>query len=54
MGKISWEDIEKVELIANLQDTKIPFFMQDLEVYHKYLDRICELNDLTDDILEDV
>jgi hypothetical protein len=54
LGKISWEDIDKVALLGNLDDTKIPFFMQDLEAYHKYLDRICEANDLTDDILEDV
>lgn len=54
LGKISWEDIEKVELFGNLENTKVPFFMQDLGAYHKYLDRICEANDLTDDVLEDV
>lgn len=54
LGKISWEDIDKVELLGNLDETKVPFFMQDLAVYHKHLDRICEANGLTDDVLGEV
>lgn len=54
LGKISWEDIDKVELLGNLDESKVPFFMEDLTVYHKHLDRICEANGLTDDVLREV
>ncbi|WAR12875.1 K0895-like protein [Mya arenaria] len=54
MGKIDWEDIRKVDLLANLDETKVPCFMQDLPAYHKYLDKICESNGLTEEVLDSV
>lgn len=54
LGKIDWRDIDQLELIANLDATKVPFFMQDLAAYHKCLDKICESNGLTDEVLDTV
>ncbi|XP_052251711.1 putative tyrosine carboxypeptidase MATCAP2 isoform X2 [Dreissena polymorpha] len=54
LGKISWEDIDKLQLLGNLDDTKVPFFMQDLAAYHSCLDKICESNGLTQEVLESV
>ncbi|KAL4233961.1 hypothetical protein ACF0H5_005616 [Mactra antiquata] len=53
-GKVSWEDVDSIALLANVKDTKVPFFMQDLTAYHKYLDKIVESNDLNDLIMDDV
>ena len=54
LGKVSWEDMDKIGLLANLSETKVPFFMEDLAVYHKHLDRICEANGLTDELFRGV
>ena len=54
LGKISYLDIDKLKLLGDLENTRIPFFMEDLTAYHKYLDRICEANGLSDEVLEEV
>ena len=54
LGKIDWQDIEKLAPMADLENTRIPFFMKDLQFYHECLDKIVEANALTDDVLEDV
>ena len=54
LGKIAWEDIGKLESIADLENTRIPFFMEDLKHYHSCLDKIAEANCLTAEVLEDV
>lgn len=54
LGKIAWEDIEKLEAIADLENTRIPFFMEDIKHYHSCLDKIVEANGLTDEVFEEV
>lgn len=51
LGKIAWQDIDAIQSYADLQDTQIPFFMEDMTAYRKHLDRIAEANGLTDEIL---
>ncbi|XP_076110008.1 putative tyrosine carboxypeptidase MATCAP2 [Mytilus galloprovincialis] len=50
-GKISYRDIDIISDIAELEYTRIPSFMEDLHAYRGHLDRICDANGLTDDIL---
>lgn len=54
LGKIAWEDIGRLEPFAELENTRIPFFMKDIQHYHNCLDKIVEVNGLTDEVLEDV
>lgn len=51
LGKIAWQDIDILRPYAELQDTQVPFFMEDMTAYRKHLDRIAEANGLTDEIL---
>lgn len=51
MGKIAWQDIDVLRPYVELQDTQIPFFMEDMTSYRKHLDRIAEANGLTDEML---
>ncbi|GFN92320.1 hypothetical protein PoB_001882600 [Plakobranchus ocellatus] len=56
LGKVSFEDVnrESVTELANLTNTRIPWFMEDLTVYHRQLDHIAHTNGLTDNILSTV
>ena len=40
--------------IAEVEETRIPSFMQDVYQYRGHLDRIADANGLTDDILSKV
>lgn len=53
-GKISYQDIDIIRDIAEVEYTRIPSFMEDLYQYRGHLDRIAEANGLTDDILAKV
>lgn len=53
-GKISYQDIDIIRDIAEVEYTRIPSFMEDLHQYRGHLDRIAEANGLTDDILAKV
>ena len=48
MGKIAVEDIDRLRVYVDLDGTKIPSFMEDPQQYLKNLDRIAEMNGLTD------
>ncbi|KAL3859923.1 hypothetical protein ACJMK2_010106 [Sinanodonta woodiana] len=54
LGKIAFEDINMLKDYTDVKNTRIPFFMEDLNTYHKLLDRIAEANALTDDVLREV
>ena len=56
LGKVSFEDVdrESVTEIAQLSNTRIPWFMEDLTVYHRQLDHIAHTNGLTNDVLSTV
>ena len=51
MGRISHQDIHRLKDDANLSETRLPAFMNDMKVYHKRLDYILMMNGLTDDDL---
>ena len=46
MGKISYEDIDKLRPHFNSVKTKIPTFMQDIDQYKQHLERIVQVNNL--------
>ncbi|XP_050395487.1 putative tyrosine carboxypeptidase MATCAP2 [Patella vulgata] len=54
LGKVSHRDIELLEDICELENTKIPSFMNDMNLYKRQIDRIADVNGLTDNILAEV
>ncbi|XP_042174407.1 uncharacterized protein KIAA0895-like [Oncorhynchus tshawytscha] len=48
LGKVSFEDVERLRHIAVLRRTRIPHFMQDQEKYLQHLDHIVTVNELSD------
>ncbi|XP_043937374.1 uncharacterized protein KIAA0895-like homolog [Protopterus annectens] len=51
LGKVSYEDVDKLRLLATLDRTRIPHFMMDQERYVEQLDHIVAVNGLNDDEL---
>ncbi|KAM4028799.1 putative tyrosine carboxypeptidase MATCAP2 [Anomaloglossus baeobatrachus] len=51
MGKVSYEDIERFKDLAVLQNARVPQFLQDRGRYMEYLEKIMQVNDLTDEDL---
>ncbi|XP_077125358.1 putative tyrosine carboxypeptidase MATCAP2 [Ranitomeya variabilis] len=51
MGKVSYEDIERFKDLAVLQNARVPQFLQDRGRYMEYLEKIMQVNDLTDEEL---
>lgn len=53
LGKVSFEDVGRRDVIdkAQLKQTRIPWFMEDMTLYRKQLDRIAYTNGLTDSVL---
>uniref|UniRef100_A0A8C5QRU6 Microtubule associated tyrosine carboxypeptidase 1 n=1 Tax=Leptobrachium leishanense TaxID=445787 RepID=A0A8C5QRU6_9ANUR len=54
LGKVSYEDIEDLQRFAQLENTRIPHFMQNLDKYHSQLQHIMETNQLSDAELQQV
>ncbi|KAM4722139.1 microtubule-associated tyrosine carboxypeptidase 1 [Rhinophrynus dorsalis] len=52
LGKVSYEDVEELRKFAELDNKRIPHFMQDLDKYHHQLRHIMETNQLTDEELQ--
>ncbi|CAN2389635.1 DUF1704 [Pristimantis euphronides] len=52
MGKVSYEDIERLKDLAVLQNARVPQFLQDKDRYVEYLEKIMQVNDLTDEDLQ--
>ncbi|XP_029903706.1 uncharacterized protein KIAA0895-like [Myripristis murdjan] len=52
LGKVSYEDVERLRHLAVLRRTRIPHFMQDQERYLQHLDHIVTVNELDDAQLE--
>ncbi|XP_049573760.1 microtubule-associated tyrosine carboxypeptidase [Syngnathus scovelli] len=52
LGKVSYEDVEKLRHIAVINDARIPHFMQDQERYLQHLDHIVAVNKVDDSTLE--
>ncbi|KAL3993411.1 sialic acid synthase [Sarotherodon galilaeus] len=52
LGKVSYEDVERLRHLAVLSKTRIPHFMRDQERYLQHLDHIVTINELEDSTLE--
>ncbi|XP_064375369.1 microtubule-associated tyrosine carboxypeptidase 1 isoform X1 [Dromaius novaehollandiae] len=52
LGKVSYEDVNRLKKFGVLEKTRIPHFMQDLERYMKQLDHIVTTNRLNEEELE--
>ncbi|KAG7242705.1 hypothetical protein INR49_020080 [Caranx melampygus] len=52
LGKVSYEDVERLRHLAVLPRTRIPHFMRDPERYLQHLDHIVAVNELDDSTLE--
>ncbi|XP_072365838.1 putative tyrosine carboxypeptidase MATCAP2 isoform X3 [Scyliorhinus torazame] len=48
LGKVSYEDVDRLKVIAILQNAQIPHFMRDQGRYQEQLDKIMEVNGLAD------
>lgn len=56
LGKVAYKDVDRlcVTDIAQLDNTRIPWFMDDLSVYRYQLDHIADTNGLSDSVLSAV
>ncbi|KAK3533312.1 hypothetical protein QTP70_016022 [Hemibagrus guttatus] len=54
LGKVSYEDVERLRHLAVLRRTRIPHFMQDQERYLQQLDHIVVTNELNDAELQEL
>ncbi|XP_039577474.1 uncharacterized protein KIAA0895-like [Passer montanus] len=52
LGKVSYEDVNRLKKFGVLEKARIPHFMQDLERYMKQLDHIVTTNGLDEEELE--
>lgn len=52
LGKVSYEDVERLRHLAVLPRTRIPHFMRDQERYLQHLDHIVAVNEVDDSALQ--
>ncbi|XP_030645260.1 uncharacterized protein KIAA0895 isoform X1 [Chanos chanos] len=51
LGKVSYEDVERLRGMAMMENVRIPHFLQDRTRYAEQLNKIMEVNQLTDEEL---
>ncbi|KAM9307800.1 putative tyrosine carboxypeptidase MATCAP2 [Gastrophryne carolinensis] len=51
LGKVSYEDVERLKDLAVFRNARVPQFLQDRSRYMDYLEKIMEVNELKDDEL---
>ncbi|XP_060720821.1 putative tyrosine carboxypeptidase MATCAP2 [Tachysurus vachellii] len=52
LGKVSYEDVERLKSLAVMENVRIPHFLQDQECYTEQLQKIMAVNQLTDEELQ--
>ncbi|XP_054847716.1 putative tyrosine carboxypeptidase MATCAP2 [Eublepharis macularius] len=52
LGKISYEDVERLKEFAVLENMRVPHFLQDYSRYMEHLEKIMEVNELSDQELQ--
>lgn len=52
LGKVAFEDVERLRPFAQLENTRLPHFMRDMEKYYHHLNHIMEMNQLSDEELQ--
>ncbi|XP_029588053.1 uncharacterized protein KIAA0895 isoform X2 [Salmo trutta] len=51
LGKVSYEDVDRLKGLALMEHVRIPHFLQDTACYAEQLEKIMEVNQLTDEEL---
>nr|XP_013803576.1 PREDICTED: uncharacterized protein KIAA0895 homolog [Apteryx mantelli mantelli] len=54
LGKISYEDVDRLKELAVIENMRVPHFLQDHARYMEHLEKIMEVNELTDEELQDL
>ncbi|XP_021408959.3 putative tyrosine carboxypeptidase MATCAP2 [Lonchura striata] len=54
LGKISYEDVDRLKGLAVIENMRVPHFLQDHTRYMEHLKKIMEVNELTDEELQDL
>ncbi|KAH1178009.1 uncharacterized protein KIAA0895 homolog isoform X2 [Mauremys mutica] len=54
LGKVSYEDVDRLKEFAVIENMRIPHFLQDHIRYMEHLEKIMEVNELTDQELQDL
>ncbi|XP_034401467.1 uncharacterized protein KIAA0895-like isoform X1 [Cyclopterus lumpus] len=52
LGKVSFEDVDRLKALAQMDNVRIPHFMQDQARYAEQLEKIMSVNQLTDEELK--
>ncbi|XP_068432215.1 putative tyrosine carboxypeptidase MATCAP2 [Clinocottus analis] len=52
LGKVSFEDVDRLKPLAQMENVRIPHFMQDQAMYAEQLEKIMAVNQLTDEELK--
>ncbi|XP_027683976.1 uncharacterized protein KIAA0895 homolog isoform X1 [Chelonia mydas] len=54
LGKVSYEDVDHLKEFAVIENVRVPHFLQDHVRYMEHLEKIMEVNELTDQELQDL
>nr|XP_020038521.1 uncharacterized protein KIAA0895 homolog isoform X3 [Castor canadensis] len=54
LGKVSYEDVDRLKGLAVTENMRVPHFLQDHGRYMEHLEKIMEVNELTDTELKDL
>ncbi|KAM6900073.1 putative tyrosine carboxypeptidase MATCAP2 [Xenentodon cancila] len=54
LGKVSFEDVDRLKPMATMDNVRIPHYMQDQEKYAEQLTNIMSVNQLTDEELKSI
>uniref|UniRef100_G3VLR5 Microtubule associated tyrosine carboxypeptidase 2 n=1 Tax=Sarcophilus harrisii TaxID=9305 RepID=G3VLR5_SARHA len=54
LGKVSFEDVDRLKTLAVTENLRVPHFLQDSDRYMEQLQKIMEVNELTDKELQDL
>ncbi|XP_040820704.1 uncharacterized protein KIAA0895 homolog isoform X2 [Ochotona curzoniae] len=54
LGKVSYEDVDRLKELAVTENLRVPHFLQDHSRYMEHLEKIMEVNELTDRELKDL
>ncbi|XP_044192326.1 uncharacterized protein KIAA0895 isoform X1 [Thunnus albacares] len=54
LGKVSFEDVDRLKTVAQMENVRIPHFMQDQAKYAEQLTKIMAVNELTDEELRTI
>lgn len=51
LAQVSYEDVDRLKGLAQMEPVRIPHFLQDTACYAEQLEKIMEVNQLTDEEL---